>query len=189
MQPLVSVEHRLVEQPAGLLASDGHEGWMVVRSVPAEERSIGRRLAAIGVPHLTVMSATVRRYSRSRSRRSERAFLPGHWFARWPAGHHDLFDRLRPTGVGILQVPQGGGPRFVAELRDFVRVILAGGTLDEPSLALGDQVEVIAGTLAGCRGRVVAQGKSWRLRVELALLGTIVTTAIDPGCVQRLPNP
>jgi len=33
---------------------------------------------------------------------------------------------------------------------------------------------------------VVAQGDAWRLRVELALLGTIVTTAIDIGCVQRL---
>lgn len=187
MNPLVSVEHRLVEQPAGLLASDEHEGWLVVRSAPTDERVISSRLAAAGVPHLTILSATLRRYSRSRSRRSERGFLPGHWFARWPAGHHDLYGRLRPNPVSILPVPPGGGGRFIVELRDFVRVILAGGTLAEPAPAIGDQVEVIAGTLAGCRGRVVAQGDAWCLRVELALLGTIVTTAIDIGCVQRLP--
>lgn len=184
--PLVETSHSLIEHPEGLLGREPCDGWMVLRCQPAAERRCMELLASRGVPHCGLWATSIRRYTRSRSRRSERGFLPGHWFACWPPGHHDLFDRLRPFPLSILPVPAGRGGEFLAELRAFCRVVLAGGALVEARPEPGTRVVVTTGTLAGCQGQVVSHDGAWHLHVALSLLGTAAVVSIDAGCVQRI---
>lgn len=187
---MISQRYHLESHPANLLEEIPAAGWYLLRVISNEEKQAIHRLKRLGgVDYLMIWTTTTRHYTRYRKRENTRPFLPGHLFIR--SEQHDrgrLFDALRPV---IELTPLIPSASFAQELVRFCRLIMAAGATAQqrPGYARGEWVEVIAGSLAGCRGQVIQHRGSWELVVGLSVLGTTVATRVDLTCVRRLEDP
>ena len=184
---LVTHHYHLESQPAAHNMALPVNGWYLLRvPVREERRAISQLQRLAQCDYVTIWTTTTRHYDRSRKRQSIQAFLPGHIFLRTEQHTRDeLFTALRSV-IGLTCLHDQ--PHFSCELAEFCKLVLAADndTIKRPGYATGTMVEVIAGPLCGCRGRVIKHRGAWELVVGITILGTTVASRIDLTAVQEL---
>ena len=123
---------------------------------------------------------------RSRRRWSDRIkeiqlpLFPGYLFCRFDVGDRLMPILTTPGVVGIVGAGKTPAPVDLDEI-EAVRAILRSGlaALPWPSLAVGSQVYIERGPLAGLEGIITSTDKVYRLIVSVSLLQRSVAVEID----------
>ena len=187
MMKLVTRRYRVECIPEDLLQRAPEDGWYVLRVPCREEERVARSIAHMpGAACVLLWTVAQHHYGRGRVRQVVTPFLPGYIIVNSGGHDHDtLYSTVRPV-VEILPVLDG--QQFVAELQSFCRILLAapGDLRQQPGYAQGDPVEVIGGSLQGCRGTVVRHQGNWELVVGLTVLGTVVQARVDRRLIRPI---
>jgi transcriptional antiterminator RfaH len=123
-----------------------HSMWYVIHCVAQRDRQVERLLAHAG------MEAFAARVPRTRKRNGDKALFPGYVFVRLDleAGSWSTI-RSRPGVRSLVEI--GGGPCPVAdEIVEVLRERVAGYTISQPQLQVGDRVAVTGGIFADLEG-------------------------------------
>jgi transcriptional antiterminator RfaH len=159
--------------------------WWVLHTRPRAEKALARKLLG---QHLNFFLPLYKKQWQSRGRlmSSHMPLFPGYIFL-----HGDAHTRLRALETNqvaqVLTVPDG------AELRtDLERIykVMQGGMLLTPEERLqpGAEVEIVSGSLAGLRGKVLRRGKELRFYVEVHMLQRGVSVEVE-GWMIRAVSP
>ncbi len=108
--------------------------------------------------------------------------FPGYAFIREPGDSHDWRPINATYGVGRLIAGEHGRPATLPA--GFVESLLSCTDSDgvfsaPPSVAPGDDVEIVVGPFAGIVARVVMLTETGRIRLLLDLMGRSVRTEVD----------
>jgi len=186
--PLLPLETNLY--PDDLLkqaapAADSSELWWVLHTHPRAEKTLARQVLCRG---LAFFLPLYRRQWENRGRRfrSHVPLFPGYLFLRG-----DSLARLAALETNlvakVLQV--GDQAQLHADLVRVHHVTTSGAELTpEQRLQTGSRVQILQGPLAGLSGKVLRQGKQWRLFVEVEFLQQGVSVEIESWMLQPLPT-
>jgi transcriptional antiterminator RfaH len=157
--------------------------WWVLHTRPRAEKALARKFLG---QHLTFFLPLYKKQWRTRGRliSAHMPLFPGYVFL-----HGDAQTRLRALETNqvarVLTVPDG------AELRaDLERVyrVMQGGMLLTPEERLqpGAEVEIVSGSLAGLRGKVLRRGKELRFFVEVQMLQRGVSVEVEGWMIRSV---
>jgi transcription antitermination factor NusG len=183
--PLLTLEPSVF--PEGLFAADDGEtypNWLVIYTRARAEKALARSLRHREVGFFLPQHEQRWRSPSGRPRSSFLPLFPGYLFVH---GANDA--RLHALETGLVSrclnvVDQAGLHRDLARVH---RLICTGEPLlPEDRLQPGSPVELVAGSLAGLRGKVIRRGKQLRLVVEVEMLQRGVSVEIESHMVQPL---
>lgn len=93
-----------------------------------------------------------------------------------------------PGFLWFVRNERGPAPVAAEELAAIERLLASGWRFDPlPAARLGDEVEIIAGALRGCRGRLVRKDAGAIALVVSAINGGLRVTVPDPAWIRVLP--
>jgi transcription antitermination factor NusG len=161
--------------------------WYAVRVQSRLGGLASRALAGKGYKEFYPLYRSQRGWS-DRIKHLERPLFPGYLFC-----HFDVNDRLpvltTPGVIGIVGVGKIPIPVDDDEI-EAVRSIVRSGLTTEPflSLAVGSEVYIERGPLAGLTGVIINTDKVCRLVVSVSLLQRSVAVEIDRNWVRLSPQ-
>lgn len=93
-----------------------------------------------------------------------------------------------PGFLWFVRNDRGPAPVAAEELAAIERLLASGWHFDPlPAVRLGDEVEIVAGALRGCRGRLVRKDTGAIALVVSAINGGLRVTVPDPAWLRVLP--
>lgn len=93
-----------------------------------------------------------------------------------------------PGFLWFVRGERGPAPVAAEELAAIERLLASGWRFDPlPAARLGDEVEIVAGALRGCRGRLVRKDTGAIALVVSAINGGLRVTVPDPAWLRVLP--
>jgi transcriptional antiterminator RfaH len=164
-------------------SKDRSEVWWVLHTRPRAEKALARKLHG---QHLSFFLPLYKKQWRNRGRllASHMPLFPGYIFL-----HGDAQSRVRALETNqvaqVLTVPDGAELR--ADLEQVYRMMQGGMLLTpEERLQPGDEVEIVSGSLAGLRGKVLRRGKELRFFVEVHLLQRGVSVEVEGWMIRAV---
>ncbi|HMH50437.1 MAG TPA: UpxY family transcription antiterminator [Candidatus Acidoferrum sp.] len=158
-------------------------GWYAVRTRGRHEKKVRRELEQRG---FMAFLPTAPRWSRwkDRTKRIEEPLFTGYCFAQLTRPEHARIVMSIPSTVQIVGGPQGPEPIDQSEI-DAIRRIVEGVLPYDPHpfLAVGMEVAVVRGPLAGIRGILVRKDRATRLVISIALIQRAAAVEIHPADV------
>jgi transcription antitermination factor NusG len=176
---LVRVSGHLEQWPADLL--DGPEpAWLVVRSLPRQEKVLARDLRELGVPGCLFLERRLRRYPGKGLQESLVPLLSSYVFVAAGLERRPAIYRTRRVH-SIMPVQRPG--ELWRELCALRRILDCAGTplMVRPEIITGDCVRITEGVFTGCSGVVVRRRRRSDLVVNLEILGHSVWAEL-PAC-------
>jgi transcription antitermination factor NusG len=160
------------------LAKDDREStrWWVVHTRANHEKTLSKRLAAMGVQHFLPL-VSVRRERQGRIWCIERPLFSSYLFLL--GKEEDRYAALTTDCVAAtLHVTDQAG--LDRSLRDINRVLLNGEPIDAcPGLKTGRRCRVRVGPLKGLEGTVLRRSKVTRVYIAVQILGQSAEVEID----------
>lgn len=152
--------------------------WLVLYTRPRYEKKVARQLAERGIEHFLPLREEMRQWS-DRKKLVEAPLFPGYIFV-----HVDERQRMQALETdGAMKFVHFNGR--VAEVRpatiDALRLVVdsrAPVSVEEAGLALGADVHIRTGPLAGVHGRLVAHRGNYRVGVLVEVLNQLVTVEV-----------
>lgn len=94
-----------------------------------------------------------------------------------------------PGFLWFVRNERGPAPVAAEELAAIERLLASGWRFDPlPAARLGDEVEIVAGAMRGCRGRLVRKSAGAIALVVSAINGGLRVTVPDPAWIRVLPR-
>lgn len=182
--PLLAAEPALFPDnllESGAESAEAGSGWWVLHTRPRSEKSLTRRLLALGVGYYL---PTRHQQWRAKSRNFE-SFLPlfpGYVFLHAPVESRPT---VLATGMVANFLPVVEQEKLSQDLRQIHRVLSAGLPVEhQVSLIPGEPVHVIDGPLRGLTGRMVRQCKMTTVCIEVRLIAQGVRVELDSALVR-----
>lgn len=152
--------------------------WLVLYTRPRYEKKVARQLAERGIEHFLPLREEMRQWS-DRKKLVEAPLFPGYIFVRV-----DERQRIQTLETdGAMKYIHFNGR--VAEVRpatiDALRLVVdarAPVSVEEAGIALGADVHIRTGPLAGLRGRIIAHRGIYRVGMLVEVLNQLVTVEV-----------
>jgi transcription antitermination factor NusG len=165
-----------------------HDAWYAIRVRSNFENSVSDNLQGKGYDVFLPLYSDQRRWS-DRVKKVTTALFPGYLFCRF-----NVQERLLPilTTPGVVAIVGSGKtplPVDDQEISD-IRSILRSGLAVKPwpFLAVGSEVYIEDGPLAGVEGVITNTDKVYRLILSVSLLGRSVAVEIDREWARPVPS-
>jgi transcriptional antiterminator RfaH len=179
-EPFVFPDDLLTAPPP---SADGPSRWWVLHTRPRAEKALARRILAQAVPFF--LPLYLRRWcNRGRLLTSELPLFTGYVFF-----YGDDTARLKVLTTNLVAncLKVLDQKRLRSDLERVWRLMDSHRPLTPAArLRAGEQVEVVAGPLAGVRGRVLRLGKRLTLTIEVQLLQQGVSVEIEDWMLEPL---
>ncbi|MBD3676014.1 MAG: hypothetical protein HUJ26_21100 [Planctomycetaceae bacterium] len=175
----------------GECAEHGHYGrgelndkrWMVLQTKPRSEKQLARMLRARGVAHFLPQGAS-RRKTQRRWVTSYRPLFPGYLFL---YGEAEDFSASLMTNKVVNALPVQDPVQLHQELYRIHELLTLGVNLSaEPVLVEGDPVEIVSGSLAGLRGKVVRLDGQSRVILGVKMINQGVSILVEEWMLRRV---
>jgi transcription antitermination factor NusG len=166
------------------------DGWLVLRCRPRHEKVVVNALRAGGHGGILLLHERKHLSPVRGPRITTVPLLSGYVFARSASGSgDDVLPAVRPYVVTFLRPPPDA--RFASELDNVLRLIRGSPERVwlKPQIAIGTEVEITDGSLAGCRGFVVRRDRESEVVVNLSLLGCSVATSVPVHLIEPVAEP
>ena len=172
------------ELPNSAFVTARPETWYAIRVNANCERRTAAALASKGYESY-FPTCWQFRYWAKRSRRVERAMIPGYVFARFDP--EKRLPILTIPGIAyVIGTRSGPTPVDPEELEVIRRIAESSSTAEPwPYLAVGQTVLLEAGPLRGLRGKLVSVSSHLKVIVSISLLQRSVAVEVDRGWVRR----
>ncbi len=163
-----------------------NHSWYALQVNSRQELPVAAQLRMKGYEELVPVYEVRKRLS-DRTKIVTVPVFPGYVFC-----YMDLSSRVAPavTTPGVIRIVGAGRiPIAVDEIEigSIRRAIEAGAALEPyPSVAVGQCVRIIDGSLAGCEGVVLREKSGWRLVVSVSLLNRAVAVEIEACSVESV---
>lgn len=183
--PLLAMEPSVYPENLFDDAADfaGARRWWVLHTRPRAEKALARKCFGQDVPFFLPLYPK-RWCSAGRWQRSYLPLFPGYLFL-----HGDEQHRLSALQTNLVAhvIPVAEQQQLHADLLRVHRLIDAGSSLTpEERLQPGTPVEIIAGPMAGLRGKVLSRGRHMQFFIEVQFLQRGVSVEIEPSLFQAI---
>jgi len=186
--PLLSLDPSLY--PDDVLERDGMERdgsrWWVLHTRPRAEKAVARECLRGGLSFFLPLQARKWR-KRGRWLHSQLPLFPGYVFLFGRDG--DRIAALR-TNLLVNVLAVADQRQLRQDLRQVQRLLQSGTPLlPEARLTPGTAVEIVAGPLAGLRGRILRIGSRWTFSVAVQFLQRSVSCQVESWMLDALGKP
>jgi transcription antitermination factor NusG len=163
--------------------SDQDQAWFALRVKSNREKITATALRGQGYEEFVPMYRRSRRYS-GRTRIIELPLFPGYVFCRF-AKHNRRPILMHPGVLHVVGIGKEPMPVDSNEIAS-IRLIAKSPFYAEPwpFIAVGEQVEVTSGPLAGAQGIILAVKNNCRLVASLTLLQRSIAVEVDREWIQ-----
>jgi len=162
-----------------------HQEWYALHARCRHEKLVAAQLRARGVPHWLPLIERQRSWS---DRHSKILFplFPGYLFVN--VAYDERIYALRARGVARIVSFNGKPCPVPPEQIEAIRTALVSRLQCDPypSLAVGEEAEVLRGPLKGYRGVVIEEHKRHRVLLSVPLIGQSVAVEIDAMDLDRV---
>jgi transcription antitermination factor NusG len=160
-------------------AADREGKWVVLHVKSRQEKALSQDLSAIGVGHFLPLVPRERRGALT-----DAPLFPGYLFLRGSVDDAFRADRTRRVANIITVKDQ---TQLHEELWNLHLALARGVAPDEYKwIRRGLRVEVVRGPLQGLRGLVEDRQSMNRVILQVQMLGTAVSIAVDSDCVAAI---
>ncbi|MBI5865228.1 MAG: antitermination protein NusG [Planctomycetes bacterium] len=181
-------EELIQQPPADAIPENLPGAWWVAHTKPRNEKALYRDLRAMGVFAYLPLSIRLT-HSRATGRASKSVVPVFTGYVFFVAGDEQRRIALTTNRVaGTLAVPNQ--LELVGQLRQIQRVLSSRSDFEwGPSLAVGDWVRVVAGSLAGLEGVIVRRHKRTRIALNVEMLAQSVVVEVERDFVEKIDGP
>lgn len=183
--PVVAAEPQIFPQSLFSRIAEGEaEGhWWVLHTRPRTEKVVARTLRQTGDAFFLPMGVTKRLVQR-RWVETQLPLFAGYFFL---YGTEHSYHRAIKTNKIVSALEVQDQERLHKDLSSLSLLLEAKHQLSlHPGLAVGDQVEITSGSLAGLKGVVTRRDGETRIIVEVKMLNQQVSAQIDGCLLQKL---